>query len=102
MRVTSPSTCYENFKVDLLSKIVYNVISSTYIIKEIETLVSCVYSVIMHSGNVERTLEKRAVKYSAKGLYHGRRLLCAHAWTGLYPTFNISVNNIKYLTSDPF
>jgi hypothetical protein len=64
MRVTSPSTCQENFKVDLLSTIVYNVISSTYIIKEIEKLVSCVYGVLMHSGNVGRTLEK-SVKHSA-------------------------------------
>ena len=51
MRVTSPSTC--------LSKIVYYVISSTYIITEIEKLVSCVDGVLMHSGNVGRTLEKR-------------------------------------------
>jgi hypothetical protein len=64
MRVTSLSTSYENFNVDLLSKIVYYVISSTYIIKEIEKLVSCVYGVIMHLGNVGRILEKR-VKHSA-------------------------------------
>jgi hypothetical protein len=38
--------------------------SSTYIIKEIEKLVSCVYGAIQHSGNVGRTLEKR-VKHSA-------------------------------------
>ena len=54
----------ENFNVDLLSKIVYYVISSTYIIKEIEKLVSCVYDAIMRSGNVGRILEKR-VKHSA-------------------------------------
>ena len=46
MRVTSLSTC------------------STYIIKEIEKLVSSVYSAIMHLGNVGRILEKR-VKHSA-------------------------------------
>ena len=60
----SLSTCQENLNVDLLSKIVYYVISSTYIIKEIEKLVSCVYSAIMHLGNVGRILEKR-VKHSA-------------------------------------
>ena len=37
--------------------------SSTYIIKEIEKLVLCVYGVIMHLGNVERILEK-PVKHS--------------------------------------
>jgi hypothetical protein len=44
---------------DLLSKIVYYVVSSTYIIKEIEKLASCDYGVLMHSRNVGRTLEKR-------------------------------------------
>ena len=38
--------------------------SSTYIIKEVEKLVLCVYGVIVHSGNVERILEK-PVKHSA-------------------------------------
>jgi hypothetical protein len=52
MRVTSLSTCKENFNVDLLSKIVYYVISSTNIIKQIEKLVSCIYGAILHFGNV--------------------------------------------------
>ena len=47
-----------------LSKIVYYVISSTYIIKGIEKLVSCIYGVTMHSGNVGGILEK-CVKHSA-------------------------------------
>jgi hypothetical protein len=64
MRATSLSTCWEDFNVDLLSEIVYYVISSTYIIKEIEQLISCVYGAIMHLGNVGRILEKR-VKHSA-------------------------------------
>ena len=34
--------------MDCLSKIVYYVIYSTYIIKEIENLVSWVYSEVMH------------------------------------------------------
>ena len=48
-------------------KIVYYVIFSTYIIKEIEKLVLCIYSVIMHSGNVGRILEK-CVKHLATPL----------------------------------
>jgi hypothetical protein len=45
-------------------------------IKEIEKLVSCVYGVIMHSGNVGRTLEKR-VKHSAiPFLYLRSRYIC--------------------------
>jgi hypothetical protein len=45
-----------------LSKIVYYVRSSSYIIKE--KLVLCVYGAIMHAGNVGRIREKR-VKHSA-------------------------------------
>ena len=51
-------------EVDILSKIVYYVVSSTYIIKEIEKIVSCVYGVITHTGNVGRIFENR-VKHSA-------------------------------------
>ena len=54
----------ENLDVNILNKIVYCGISCTYIIKEIEKLVLCVYGVIMRLGNVGRTLEKR-VKHSA-------------------------------------
>jgi hypothetical protein len=45
------------FQINLLSKIVYYVISSTYIIKEIEKLVLCVYRAIMHSVNPGRMRE---------------------------------------------
>ena len=49
---------------NIYSKIVYYVLSPTYMIKEIEKLVSCVYGVIMHLGNVAKILEKR-VEHSA-------------------------------------
>ena len=57
----------ENFIIDLINKfccwICCPVISS-YIIKELKKLVSCLYGVIMHSGDVGRILEK-PVKHSA-------------------------------------
>ena len=60
MRLTSLNRGWENCKVDLYGKIVYSVISPTYIKKEIEKLILCVYCVIMHLGNVGRILEKRS------------------------------------------
>ena len=45
-------------------KILFVLQYRSYIIKEIEKLVLCVYGVIMHLGNVRRILEKR-VKHSA-------------------------------------
>ena len=61
--MTSILTCKENFIINLFKNIVCCAIRS-YIIKEIEKLVLCVYGVIMHLGNVRRILKKR-VKHSA-------------------------------------
>ena len=40
----------ENFIVDILNKMVFFVMISSYIIKELKNLVLCRYGVIMHSG----------------------------------------------------
>ena len=58
------SSTGENCKVDLYGKIIYDVISHTYI-KETEKLILCVNCDIIHLENVARIREKRA-KYTAK------------------------------------
>ena len=61
--VTLILTCKENFIINLF-EILFAVQKRSYIIKEIEKLVLCVYGVIMLLGNVRRILEKR-VKHEA-------------------------------------
>ena len=63
----------------IYSKIVFYVISSTYIIKEIEKLVSCVYGVIMHSGNVGRILEKRGKHSATPRVLHASLVFSEHS-----------------------
>ena len=52
-------------------KIAYWVISSSYMIKEVEKFVLCVYGMIIHSGitgNVGRILEKLSIVFSQHSL----------------------------------
>ena len=53
--------------------------SSTYIIKEIEKLVSCVYSAIMHLENVRRILEERVKQTATPRILHASLVFSQHS-----------------------
>ena len=72
-------TCKENFINDIINKFYCCPVISSYIIKELKKLVSCLYGVIMHSGECwENTREAcKTLRYAS----------CFTSFSRILPTF---------------